>query len=108
MTRWWREATLLAVLSGCGTMRSVPAPAPAPTAAPMPPPADLVDDERAHEWTIAWIKRLCDEDVPGSRSELSAFRTARYVPRLQVILAEEGVPPEMIAVPAVESRLRRD
>jgi membrane-bound lytic murein transglycosylase D len=31
---------------------------------------------------------------------------ARSVPQMKAILAEEGVPPEMVAVPAVESGLR--
>jgi soluble lytic murein transglycosylase-like protein len=108
MTRWWWEATLLAVLSGCGTLRSVPAPAPsaATVAPPIAPAPDLADAE--HEWTIAWITRLCAEDAASSRGLLSALRTTRYVRRLQVILAQEGVPPEMVAVPAVESRLRPD
>jgi len=113
MTRWWWEATLLAVLSGCGTLRSAPAPAPspAPAVAPLAPAPDLAEAE--HQWTIEWIARLCAEDEassrdPSSRGPLTALRTTHYVPRLQVILTQEGVPPEMIAVPAVESRLRRD
>ena len=104
---------LIAVLSGCGSLRSAPAPAPspAPAAAPHAPAPDLADAE--HQWTIAWITRLCAEDAassrdPSSRGLLSALRTTRYVRRLQVILAQEGVPPEMVAVPAVESRLRPD
>ena len=110
MTRWWRDAALLAALSGCGTMRSVPAlaPYPAPTEAPHGAAPDRADAERAHERTIAWIQRLCDEEARSSRGALSALRSTRYGPRLQAILAEEGVPPEMVAVPVVESRLRRD
>ena len=46
--------------------------------------------------------------MPGSQSPLSAVRTGRDVSRLQTILVEEGVPPEMVAIPAVESKLRRD
>jgi len=91
-------------------MRSVPTPAPlpAPIDSPRAAAPDLADAEPAHQWTIEWIKRLCTEDVRSSPSPLSALRTTRYVSRLQVILVEEGLAPEMIAVPAVESRLRRD
>ena len=110
MTRWWWEATFLAALSACGTMRSdsVPARSAVPAAAPHASPIDVVEVERPHALTITWIKRLCDDDVPGSEGPLHALRTGRDVPRLQTILVEEGLPPEMVAVPAVESRLRRD
>ena len=110
MIRWWCEATLLAALSACGTMHGVPAPASsaAPAAAPHASPIDAVEAERPHAWTMTWIKRLCDEDVPGSEGPLRALRTGRDVARLQTILVEEGVPPEMVAISAVESRLRRD
>ena len=115
MTRWWWEATLLAALSACGTMRTVEhAPSAAPAAAPHAPAIDAVEAERPHEaerrheWTVTWIKRLCNDDVPGSQGPLHALRTGRDVSRLQTILVEEGLPPEMVAVPAVESRLRRD
>src|SRR4029077_9107576 len=68
MTRWWWEATLLAVLSGCGTLRSdsAPAPAPSPVAALAlhTPEPDLADAE--HQWTIEWITRLCAEDAASS------------------------------------------
>jgi membrane-bound lytic murein transglycosylase D len=106
----WREAALLAALSGCGTMRSVPAPAPAPAPADAPRAAapDLSDPERTHRRTIAWMRRLCDEDARTSCGALRALRTARGVPQLKAILAEEGLPPEMIAVPAVESGLCPD
>jgi len=109
MRRWW-EAALLAALSGCGTMGRVPAPAPAPALADPPRAAapDLSDPVRTHRRTIAWMRRLCDEDARASCNALGALRTARSVPRLKVILAEEGLPPEMIAVPAVESGLRPD
>ena len=54
------------------------------------------------------MRRLCDEDARASRSTLGALRTARSVARLKAILAEEGLPTEMVAVPAIESGLRPD
>jgi membrane-bound lytic murein transglycosylase D len=109
MRRWW-EAALLAALSGCGTMRSVPVPAPAPAPAESPRAAapDVPDPERTHWRTIAWMRRLCDEDTRAACGALGALRTARGVPRLKAIIAEEGLPPEMVAVPVVESGLRPD
>ena len=106
-----------AALSACGTLRSVPAPAPsaAPAAAPHAPAIDVVEAERPHASTITWIKRLCDDDVPGSQSALRAVRTGRDVPRLQTILVEEGLPPEMVEikftadktfVPALEASMK--
>ena len=91
-------------------MRSVPAPVPAPAPADAPRTAapDQSDPERTHQRTIAWMRRLCDEDARASCSALGALRKARSVPRLKAILAEEGLPPEMVAVPAVESGLRPD
>jgi membrane-bound lytic murein transglycosylase D len=108
MSRWWRAA-LLAALTGCGTMRSVPVeepPAATPVDVPRLLPTDLRAPEVRHQRTIAWMRRLCDDDARVASSALDAIRMARAVPRLKAILAEEGVPPEMVAVPVVESGLR--
>jgi hypothetical protein len=71
MTRWWWEATLLAVLSGCGhdAERSRARTISRSAAAPLAPAPDLADAE--HQWTIAWIARLCAEDA-GLRATLVA------------------------------------
>ena len=107
MSRWWRIA-LLAALTGCGTMRtvSVEPTAAVPADAPRLLPTDLRVPDPRHQRTIAWMRRLCDDDAQVPDSALAVLRTSRSVPRLMAILAEEGLPPEMVAVPAVESGLR--
>ena len=107
MSRWWRTA-LLAAFTSCGTMRTVPVepPAAAPADAPRVLSTDLRVRERKHQRTIAWMRRLCDDDARVSKSALRVVRTTQTVPRVKAILAEEGVPPEMVAVPAVESGFR--
>src|SRR5437762_6307675 len=99
---------LLAALTGCGTMRtaSVEPTGAAPADAPRLLPTDLRVPDPRHQRTIAWMRRLCEDDARVPDSALDALRTSRSVPRLMAILAEEGLPPEMVAVPAVESGLR--
>jgi membrane-bound lytic murein transglycosylase D len=98
MVRWW-QAALLGTLSGCGTMRSVPAlpPAIAP-AAPADPSLAAACDASASDRT--------DEQTIAVRGAPCTLRTTRVVSRLKAILADEGLPPEMVAVPIVESGLR--
>jgi transglycosylase-like protein with SLT domain len=107
MRRWWRTV-LLAALTGCGTMRtvSVEPTSAVPADAPRVLRTDLRVPDPRHQRTIAWMRRLCDDDARVPDGTLHVLRTSRSVPRLMAILAEEGVPPEMVAVPAVESRLR--
>ena len=99
---------LLAALTGCGTMRTVPVESTSAASADAPRllPTDLRVPDRRHERTIAWMRRLCDDDARFPDGTLHLLRTSRSVPRLMAILAAEGVPPEMVAVPAVESGLR--
>jgi hypothetical protein len=103
MGRWWRTA-VLGALAGCGAMRTLPAEPPADV--PRLIATDLRVPDPRHRHTIEWMRRLCDDDARAARGVLDAVRTAPAVPRLMAILAEEGVPAEMVAVPVVESGLR--
>jgi hypothetical protein len=98
MSRWWQAALLVAV-TGCGLLRE-------PTTVPSQQVADeqgLPESALSHPRTMAWARRLCAKMERRPAMELGLVPSRPILPRLEAILAEHGLPRELVAVPAVES-----
>lgn len=97
MARWGIAALLLA-LAGCGPWREVPVAEPVATVEDSGVPSSAL----AHPRTRAWMRRLCAKREP--EVGLGIVRARPQLPRLTMILEQHGLPAELVAVPAVESR----
>jgi len=82
------------LLGGCALLREPPTP-PAPPAVAASPALGCGDEARISQWA-----RRLHED-PWLRETLA--RGERYLPRLQPILAGEGLPTSLAFLPAIES-----
>ena len=89
----------LVTMTGCGMFREPPVMVPSPVADLGVPQSDL-----AHPKTLAWTRRYCAKMATRSPSQLGLAPSGPIVPRVERILAEHGIPPELSAVPAVESK----
>jgi soluble lytic murein transglycosylase-like protein len=102
MARWWRGLAVLLLATGCGLLGN------APTRVDLPPPAEsrsaIPSTALAHPRTLAWVRRLCTYSSGAPMDALGIARSRSDLPRIEAILAEHGVPRELVAVPAVESR----
>jgi hypothetical protein len=101
MRRWW-IAALLVLAMGCGLPHEEPV-AMAPAAAAVDPdgiPASAL----ARPETVAWMRRFCVRMAGTPEVGLGIDRARRQLPHLQTILEEHGLPRELVAVPAIESR----
>jgi len=90
---------VLVAMTGCGMFREPPVMAPEPAAELGVPQSDL-----AHPKTMAWTRRYCAKMATHSPTELGLAPSGPIVPRVEKILAQHGIPPELSAVPAVESK----
>src|SRR5262245_31316269 len=100
MSRWrWGWMAGLVAMTGCAMFREPAVMAPAPVADLGVPQSDL-----AHPKTLAWTRRYCAKMATHSASELGLAPSGPIVPRVEKILAEHGIPPELSAVPALESK----
>jgi len=90
------------VVTGCGLLRG-----PAPLETPPPPvPAGPFDGALTHPRTMEWTQRYCGKLTRRSATALGLRPSRPILPRIEAILAEHEVPPELAAVPAVESGYR--
>ena len=99
MGRWW-QAALLVTVTGCGLFRE-------PAAVPTRRVADeqgLPESALSHPRTMAWARRLCAKMASHPASELGLVPDRPILPRMEAILVEHGLPRELVAVPAVESK----
>jgi len=98
MTPAWRMA-LLAAVAGCGFLREPSVPMPMPVAE-----QGLSGGDLEHPKTVAWTRRFCAKMVTHPAEALGLVPTRPIIPRLEAILVENGLPRELVAVPAIESR----
>jgi hypothetical protein len=97
MSRWGSVAALLA-LTGCGLFQDAPVDSPMTNVAALPASA------LAHPRTSTWVRRFCAKKRTSPVSSLSTPQTREKLPVVQAVLAAHGLPQELVAVPAVESR----
>ena len=90
---------VLVAMTGCGFLREPPVIAPEPVVEQGLPESDL-----SHPKTLAWARRYCTKIARHSAATLGLVPSRPIVPRLEAILIEHGLPRELVAVPAVESR----
>src|SRR5262245_55525820 len=96
---------LLAALGACAPLRS-PTPPAAPSArlVPSPPPEQPNDLSDLDQTRIdAWEERLRTDPQLRQITTESLARGQRYLPGLRRILAENGLPPSLALLPAIES-----
>ena len=95
----------LAALAACAPLRhATPPAAPSAPLVPSPPPA-LRDDLGVldHTSVDAWEERLRADPRLRQHTAESLARGQRYLPGLRKILEENGVPPSLALLPAIES-----
>ena len=97
MRRWWHAALLVAV-TGCGLLKE-----PAPPALEPVADAGLPASALEHPKTVAWTRRYCAKMATHAPEDLGLVPARPILPRLEAILADLGLPRELVAVPAVES-----
>ena len=99
MPRW--GVFVLLVTAGCGLFRERPVePSPITDVAALPASA------LAHPRTGTWVRRFCARRSTSPVSSLSTPQTRAKLPVVQAVLQEHGLPKELVAVPAVESRFQ--
>ena len=85
------------LLAGCGLFRD-----------PLPPPAPLElglpESALRHPKTVAWADRFCEKLARHSATSLGLAPERPLGPTLEGLLAQEGIPRALVAVPAIESR----
>ncbi len=99
MGRWW-QVVLVVALTGCGLFHE-------PEVVPSEPIADeqgLPESALSHPRTMLWTRRLCAKMATHPATELGIVPSRPILPRMEAILVEQGLPRELVAVPAVESR----
>jgi hypothetical protein len=101
MSRWWHLA-LLGTLAGCGVLRERSA----PSTERVSYEEGLTEGDLSHPRTVAWTRRFCVKMATRAPESLGLVPTRPILPRLEAILAEHGLPRELVAVPAVESQYR--
>src|SRR4029450_10118310 len=90
----WVAVGLLMVVTGCGLLRG-----PAPLETPPPPvPAGPFDSALTHPRTMEWTQRYCGKLTRRSATALGLRPSRPILPRIEAILAEHEVPPELAAV----------
>jgi len=99
MLRRLRWMAVLVAMTGCGLFRDAPVMVSEPTAEEGLSASDL-----SHPKTLAWTRRYCAKMERRSAEELGLAPSRPVGPRLQAILVAHGLPRELSAVPAVESR----
>jgi hypothetical protein len=99
MGRWW-QATLLVAVTGCGLLHD----GATVTSQPIADEQGLPESALSHPRTMAWARRLCAKMASHPASELGLVPDRPILPRMEAILAEHGLPRELVAVPAVESK----
>lgn len=57
-----------------------------------------------HPKTVAWTRRFCAKMVTHPAAALGLVPSRPIMPQLEAILVEHGLPRELAAVPAIESR----
>lgn len=99
---------MLAIVTGCGLVREPSLPGPQAVPAPLAEEDGLPTSDLGHPKTEAWVHRLCDRSAGRPKVALGLAGSAERLPRLRAILEAHGLPGELVAVPAVESRFRAD
>jgi transglycosylase-like protein with SLT domain len=97
MGRWY-GIVLFAVVTGCGFFRDVPVEAPVAL-----PETGLPESALSHPKTLAWARRFCAKLARHPAEELGLVPSRPILPRMRAILVEQGLPRELVAVPAIES-----
>ena len=74
-------------------------------------PSQPVSDEQglpesalSHPRTMAYARRLCAKMASRTATALGIVPSRPILPRLEAILVEHGLPRELVAVPAIESK----
>jgi membrane-bound lytic murein transglycosylase D len=98
MGRWWCGA-LLAMVTGCGLFRE-----PVPVITDVAAQEGLPESDLSHPKTLAWTRRFCAKMATQPATALGLVPSRLILPRLEAILLEHGLPRELVAVPAIESR----
>ena len=103
------------VAAGCGPMRTAQKPVAAPIAPPAKPraaaptPAQLRARELAcvdHPWIDSWEQRMRFGRGHAWTTRRALERGQPYLPRLRVIMSEQGLPESLALLPAIESGFR--
>jgi membrane-bound lytic murein transglycosylase D len=95
---------LLAVVASCGVHEpQVVAPQPQPAAVE----ERLPHGDLTHPRTLTWVRRFCAKMGRGPLSALGLGPSRPIRTQLEAILVEHGLPRQLSAVPAVESRYRQ-
>jgi len=101
--RRWPSIALLVAVAGCGLPRQE---APQPSVPTPVVERGLPESALSHPKTLAWVQRYCAKLAHHRATELGLAPTRPLVPRVRAILVAQGLPPELSAVPAVESHYR--
>jgi membrane-bound lytic murein transglycosylase D len=105
---------MVLVAAGCGPMRSATKPVatpipqakkPAVTAAPRAAARDQLACVE-HPWIDSWEHRMRSQRPHSWTARRSLERGQQYLPRLRAIMSEQGLPPSLALLPAIESGFR--
>jgi len=97
---------LLLVTAGCGIVPHDEHVAGPETAAPAAARDGIPASALARPETVAWMRRYCLRSSGEPEVGLGIARARGQLPRLQTILEAHGLPRELVAVAAVESRFQ--
>jgi membrane-bound lytic murein transglycosylase D len=97
--RRWLGALAVLGLTGCGLLGDGPAPEPTVAREEGLPSSAL-----QHPKTLVWTRRFCDKLAHRPATAIGLAPTRPILPQVQAILVANGLPRELSAVPAVESR----
>jgi soluble lytic murein transglycosylase-like protein len=97
----WAIASML-VVAGCGFFRDAPVVDTVSVSDDVGIPPTVLERPE----TRAWMRRLCVRTSGAPAVGLGMARAQRDLPRLRAILVEHGLPGDLVAVPAVESRFQ--